>query len=125
MGIIARQSFFNSISIALAFLIGAINTVFFYPKFMGSEVQMTIWDLSTKRATSIVNTLLENIEILPQNLTCLLITLSFLTCASINGSSLFENLLILTIKLSFFFFTDFVDGGLYRSLCQLIFLDNN
>ena len=27
------------------------------------------WDLSTKRATSIVNTLLENIEILPQNLT--------------------------------------------------------
>lgn len=39
MGIIARQSFFNSISIALAFLIGAINTVFFYPKFMGSEYQ--------------------------------------------------------------------------------------
>jgi chemotaxis protein MotB len=27
------------------------------------------WDLSTKRATSSVNTLLENIEILPQNLT--------------------------------------------------------
>ena len=27
------------------------------------------WDLSTKRATSIVNTLLENLEILPQNLT--------------------------------------------------------
>ena len=27
------------------------------------------WDLSTKRATSIVNTLLKNIEILPQNLT--------------------------------------------------------
>ena len=27
------------------------------------------WDLSTKRATSIVNTLLENVEILPQNLT--------------------------------------------------------
>ena len=27
------------------------------------------WDLSTKRATSIVDTLLENIEILPQNLT--------------------------------------------------------
>jgi len=39
MGIIARQSFFNSISIALAFLIGAVNTVFFYPKFMGSEYQ--------------------------------------------------------------------------------------
>ena len=27
------------------------------------------WDLSTKRATSIVNTLLKNTEILPQNLT--------------------------------------------------------
>ena len=39
MGIIARQSFYNSISIAIAFLIGAVNTVFFYPKFMGSEYQ--------------------------------------------------------------------------------------
>ena len=39
MGIIARQSFFNSISIALAFLIGAVNTVFLYPTYMGSEYQ--------------------------------------------------------------------------------------
>jgi O-antigen/teichoic acid export membrane protein len=39
MGIIARQSFFNSISIAFAFLIGAVNTVFLYPTYMGSEYQ--------------------------------------------------------------------------------------
>ena len=39
MGIIAKQSFYNSISIALAFLIGAINTVFLYPTYMGSEYQ--------------------------------------------------------------------------------------
>ncbi len=39
MGIIAKQSFFNSITIALAFLIGAFNTVFLYPTYMGSEFQ--------------------------------------------------------------------------------------
>ena len=39
MGIVARQSFFNSVTIALAFVIGAINTVYLYPNFMGSEFQ--------------------------------------------------------------------------------------
>ncbi len=39
MGIIAKQSFFNSISIAIAYLIGAFNTVFLYPNYMGSKLQ--------------------------------------------------------------------------------------
>ena len=39
MGIIAKQSFYNSISIGLAFLIGAINTVYLYPTHMGSALQ--------------------------------------------------------------------------------------
>ena len=39
MGIIAKQSFYNSISIGLAFLIGAVNTVFLYPTYMGSQFQ--------------------------------------------------------------------------------------
>ena len=39
MGIIAKQSFYNSISIALAFIIGALNTVYLYPTHMGSSLQ--------------------------------------------------------------------------------------
>ena len=39
MGIIAKQSFYNSVSIALAFLIGAFNTVYLYPTYMGSSLQ--------------------------------------------------------------------------------------
>ncbi len=39
MGIIAKQSFYNSISIAFAFIIGAFNTVYLYPKHMGSSLQ--------------------------------------------------------------------------------------
>ena len=39
MGIIAKQSFYNSVSIALAFLIGAFNTVYLYPTHMGSALQ--------------------------------------------------------------------------------------
>jgi O-antigen/teichoic acid export membrane protein len=39
MGIIAKQSFLNSISIAIAYLIGAFNTVFLYPNYMGSKLQ--------------------------------------------------------------------------------------
>ena len=39
MGIIAKQSFFNSVSIAFAFLLGGVNTVFLYPTYMGSEFQ--------------------------------------------------------------------------------------
>ena len=39
MGIIAKQSFYNSISIALAFIIGAFNTVYLYPTHMGSSIQ--------------------------------------------------------------------------------------
>ena len=43
MGIIAKQSFYNSLSIALAFLIGAINTVYLYPTYMGSRLQDWSW----------------------------------------------------------------------------------
>lgn len=39
MGIIAKQSFYNSVSIGLAFLIGAVNTVYLYPTHMGSKLQ--------------------------------------------------------------------------------------
>jgi len=39
MGIIAKQSFYNSICIALAFIIGALNTVYLYPTLMGSSLQ--------------------------------------------------------------------------------------
>ena len=39
MGIIAKQSFYNSLSIGLAFLIGAVNTVYLYPTHMGSALQ--------------------------------------------------------------------------------------
>ncbi len=39
MGIIAKQSFYNSVSIALAFLICAFNTVYLYPTYMGSSLQ--------------------------------------------------------------------------------------
>ena len=39
MGIIAKQSFYNSLSIALAFLLGAVNTVYLYPTHMGSSLQ--------------------------------------------------------------------------------------
>ena len=38
MGIIAKQSFYNSLSIALAFLIGAVNTVYI-SHYMGSRLQ--------------------------------------------------------------------------------------
>lgn len=39
MGIVAKQSFYNSISIGVAFLIGAVNTVYLYPTYMGSTLQ--------------------------------------------------------------------------------------
>ena len=39
MGIVAKQSFYNSISIALAFIVGALNTVYLYPTHMGSSLQ--------------------------------------------------------------------------------------
>ena len=39
MGIIAKQSFYNLISIGLAFLLGAINTLYLYPTFLGSTRQ--------------------------------------------------------------------------------------
>ncbi len=39
MGGIAKQSFSNLISITLAFLLGAINTVVLYPMFLGSTRQ--------------------------------------------------------------------------------------
>ena len=39
MGIIARQSIYNVLSIALAFGIGAANMLFLYPKYPGKEFQ--------------------------------------------------------------------------------------
>ncbi|MDB2672853.1 oligosaccharide flippase family protein, partial [Flavobacteriaceae bacterium] len=38
MGVVAKQSFYNILSVILAFGIGAINTVVFYPRFMGEEL---------------------------------------------------------------------------------------
>ena len=39
MGIIAKQSFYNVLSIAFAFCIGAANMLFLYPKYQGKEFQ--------------------------------------------------------------------------------------
>ena len=39
MGIVVRQSFLNLISIGIAFLIGAVNTLYLYPSFLGSKLQ--------------------------------------------------------------------------------------
>ena len=39
MGIIAKQSIYNVLSIALAFIIGAVNMLFLYPTFLGKEFQ--------------------------------------------------------------------------------------
>lgn len=39
MGIIAKQSLYNVVSIGLAFLIGALNMLFLYPTFPGKEFQ--------------------------------------------------------------------------------------
>ena len=39
MGIVARQSIYNTISIGLAFIIGAINMLILYPSFPGKEFQ--------------------------------------------------------------------------------------
>ena len=37
MGIIARQSFYNVISILFAIALGGANTIVFYPRVMGPE----------------------------------------------------------------------------------------
>ncbi|MDA8657802.1 hypothetical protein N9L61_01985 [Flavobacteriaceae bacterium] len=39
MGIIAKQSLYNMISIGVAFLIGALNMLFLYPTYPGKEFQ--------------------------------------------------------------------------------------
>ena len=39
MGIVVRLSFLNLISIGIAFLIGAVNTLYLYPTFLGSKFQ--------------------------------------------------------------------------------------
>ena len=39
MGIIAKQSIYNVVSIGIAFIIGAINMVFLYPTYPGKEFQ--------------------------------------------------------------------------------------
>lgn len=38
MGVIAKQSFYNILSVIIAFGIGAINTIVFYPRAMGEEL---------------------------------------------------------------------------------------
>lgn len=39
MGVVAKQSFFNLISIGIGFLVGAINVLFLYPVYMGDSRQ--------------------------------------------------------------------------------------
>ncbi len=39
MGLVARQTFYNLLSIGLAFMLGAINTLYMYPNYMGSRLQ--------------------------------------------------------------------------------------
>ena len=39
MGIVAKQSIYNTISIGLAYIIGAINMLILYPSFPGKEFQ--------------------------------------------------------------------------------------
>ena len=39
MGVVAKQTFYNLLSIGLAFFLGAINTLYMYPNFMGSRFQ--------------------------------------------------------------------------------------
>ena len=39
MGLVAKQTFYNLLSIGLAFILGALNTLYMYPNFMGSRLQ--------------------------------------------------------------------------------------
>ena len=39
MGIVGRQSIYNTLSIGFAFVIGAINMLILYPSFPGKEFQ--------------------------------------------------------------------------------------
>ena len=39
MSIVVKQSFFNLITIGIAFIIGAVNTLYLYPTFLGSKLQ--------------------------------------------------------------------------------------
>ena len=39
MSLIAKQSIYNFITISIAFVIGAINTLFLYPSYPGKEFQ--------------------------------------------------------------------------------------
>ena len=39
MGLVAKQTFYNLLSIGLAFTLGAINTLYMYPNHMGSRFQ--------------------------------------------------------------------------------------
>ena len=39
MGLVAKQTFYNLLSIGFAFVLGAINTLYMYPNFMGSGLQ--------------------------------------------------------------------------------------
>ena len=48
MGIVLKQSFKNTIIIYLAFLIGGVNTIIFYPEFLGSKFYgLVVYLLST------------------------------------------------------------------------------
>ncbi len=39
MGLVAKQTFYNLLSIGLAFMLGALNTLYMFPNFMGSRLQ--------------------------------------------------------------------------------------
>jgi O-antigen/teichoic acid export membrane protein len=39
MGVVAKQTFYNLLSIGLTFFLGAVNTLYMYPNFMGSRFQ--------------------------------------------------------------------------------------
>ncbi len=42
MGLVAKQTFYNLLSIGLAFILGALNTLYMYPNFLGSRLQGVI-----------------------------------------------------------------------------------
>jgi len=59
MGIVLKQSFKNTIIIYLAFLIGGVNTIIFYPEFLGSKFYgLVVYLLSTDEATWINGTII-------------------------------------------------------------------
>ena len=54
MGIIFKQSFKNTIVIYLGFLIGGLNTIFFYPGFLGDTFQGIVTVLLSGQTPEVV-----------------------------------------------------------------------